>query len=80
MFDPELYRDKTEVEQWKQRDPIQTYSARLRAQGVLDEPGFLAIEAGVRQEVEQAVAYAEAGALEPIEQLYSDVYAPQVQP
>ncbi|WAE59952.1 pyruvate dehydrogenase (acetyl-transferring) E1 component subunit alpha [Stutzerimonas sp. R40042] len=80
MFDPELYRDKAEVEQWKQRDPIQTYSARLRAQGVLDEPGFLAIEAGVRQEVEQAVAYAEAGALEPIEQLCSDVYATQVQP
>jgi pyruvate dehydrogenase E1 component alpha subunit len=80
MFDPELYRDKAEVEQWKQRGPIHTYSARLKAQGLLDEPGFLAIEAAVRQEVEDAVAYAEAGTLEPIEQLCSDVYTPQVQP
>ncbi|MCW8158155.1 pyruvate dehydrogenase (acetyl-transferring) E1 component subunit alpha [Stutzerimonas stutzeri] len=80
MFDPELYRDKAEVEQWKQRGPIHTYSARLKAQGLLDEPGFLAIEAAVRQEVEDAVAYAEAGTLEPIEQLCTDVYTPQVQP
>jgi pyruvate dehydrogenase E1 component alpha subunit len=80
MCDPELYRDKAEVEQWKQRGPIHTYSARLKAQGLLDEPGFLAIEAAVRQEVEDAVAYAEAGTLEPIEQLCTDVYTPQVQP
>lgn len=80
MFDPELYRDKAEVEQWKQRGPIHTYSARLKAQGLLDEQGFLAIEAAVRQEVEEAVAYAEAGTLEPIEQLCTDVYTPQVQP
>jgi len=80
MFDPELYRDKTEVERWKRRDPIDGYSARLQAQGLLDEPGLLAIEAAVRQEVEAAVAYAEAGTLEPVEQLCSDVYTPQVQP
>jgi len=80
MFDPELYRDKAEVEQWKQHGPIHTYSSRLKAQGLLDEPGFLAIEAAVRQEVEDAVAYAEAGTLEPIEQLCTDVYTPQVQP
>ncbi|PKM00490.1 MAG: pyruvate dehydrogenase (acetyl-transferring) E1 component subunit alpha [Gammaproteobacteria bacterium HGW-Gammaproteobacteria-9] len=80
MFDPELYRDKAEVEQWKQRDPIHSYSARLQAQGLLDEPGLLAIEAAVREEVEDAVAYAEADTLEPVEQLCNDVYTPQVQP
>src|SRR5690606_38872520 len=26
MFDAELYRDKSEVEQWKQRDPIATFA------------------------------------------------------
>jgi pyruvate dehydrogenase E1 component alpha subunit len=80
MFDPELYRDKAEVELWKQRDPIHSYSARLQAQGLLDAPGLLAIEAAVREEVEDAVAYAEAGTLEPVEQLCNDVYTPQVQP
>ena len=33
MFDAELYRDKSEVELWKQRDPIVTFRARLIAQG-----------------------------------------------
>ncbi|MDO9623810.1 MAG: pyruvate dehydrogenase (acetyl-transferring) E1 component subunit alpha [Pseudomonas sp.] len=74
MFDPELYRDKAEVEQWKERGPIHSYSARLKAQGLLDEQTFLAIAAEVEQEVEAAVAYAEAGSLEPLEDLCRDVY------
>ena len=37
MFDPDLYRDKSEVEQWKTRGPIHTFSARLKAQGDLTE-------------------------------------------
>src|SRR5512139_1226923 len=41
MFDPELYRDKAEVERWKQRGPIVTFSARLKAQGQLTEEQFL---------------------------------------
>jgi pyruvate dehydrogenase E1 component alpha subunit len=74
MFDPELYRDKAEVEQWKERGPIHSYSARLKAQGLLDEQTFQAIAAEVDHEVEAAVAYAEAGSLEPLEDLCRDVY------
>ncbi|WP_263294512.1 pyruvate dehydrogenase (acetyl-transferring) E1 component subunit alpha [Pseudomonas sp. A-RE-19] len=77
MFDPQLYRDKVEVEQWKTRGPIHTYSAQLKAQGLLDEPGFLAILAEVDAEVEAAVAYAESGSLEPLEDLSRDVYTPR---
>lgn len=77
MFDPQLYRDKAEVEQWKARGPIHTYSAQLKAQGLLDEPGFLAILAEVDAEVEAAVAYAESGSLEPLEDLSHDVYTPR---
>lgn len=80
MFDPQLYRDKAEVEQWKTRGPIHTYSARLKAQGLLDEPGFLAILAQVDAEVEAAVAYAESGSLEPLEDLSRDVYTPRAAP
>ncbi|MBB3239762.1 pyruvate dehydrogenase E1 component alpha subunit [Pseudomonas sp. Tn43] len=74
MFDPQLYRDKAEVEQWKARGPIHTYSAQLKAEGLLDEPGFLEILAEVDAEVEAAVAYAESGSLEPLEDLSHDVY------
>jgi len=77
MFDPQLYRDKAEVEQWKARGPIHTYSAQLKAEGLLDEPGFLAILAEVDAEVEAAVAYAESGSLEPLEDLSRDVYTPR---
>lgn len=80
MFDPELYRDKAEVEQWKARGPIHTYSARLKAQGVVDEAGFLAIAAQVEAQVEAAIDDAEAGSLEPLEDLYRDVHTPQAAP
>jgi len=79
MFDPERYRDKAEVEKWKERGPIHTYSARLKAQGLLDEAGFLALAAQVDDEVDAAVAYAEAGSLEPVEALCRDVYTPEGQ-
>jgi pyruvate dehydrogenase E1 component alpha subunit len=76
MFDPELYRDKAEVEQWRKRGPILAYKARLMAEGLLDEADLVTLEAEVEQEVEAAVAYAEAGSLEPLEDLCRDVYTP----
>jgi pyruvate dehydrogenase E1 component alpha subunit len=74
MFDPELYRDKREVEQWKTRGPLHTFSARLKAEGRLTEEEFLDIDARVGAEVAEAVAYAEAGTWEPVEDLLKDVY------
>ncbi|MBL8947508.1 MAG: pyruvate dehydrogenase (acetyl-transferring) E1 component subunit alpha, partial [Myxococcales bacterium] len=35
MFDTELYRDKAEVERWKQHGPIHTFTDRLKAAGML---------------------------------------------
>ncbi len=75
MFDPELYRDKAEVERWKTRGPIHSFSARLKAQGELTEERFLALDAEVAAEVERAVAFAEAAGWEPEADLATDVYA-----
>jgi TPP-dependent pyruvate/acetoin dehydrogenase alpha subunit len=75
MFDPELYRSKAEVEEWKKRDPITLFAARLRAAGMLDDEDFAALEANVRDEVQRAVAFAESGALEPLEELTRFVYS-----
>ena len=74
MFDPELYRDKAEVAKWQERGPIHSYSARLKAQGLLDEAQFLALDSAVSAEVEAAVAFAEAGSLEPLASLCREVY------
>jgi len=73
MFDAELYRDKAEVEQWRQRGPLHTYSARLKAQGLLTEDEFLALDAAAEAEVDDAIAFAEAGTWEPVGSLARDL-------
>jgi pyruvate dehydrogenase E1 component alpha subunit len=74
MFDPDLYRDKAEVEAWKQRGPIHNLTNRLKATGALTEEAFLAIDAEAADEVDAAVAFAEAGTWEPVEDLGRDVH------
>jgi len=69
MFDPELYRDKAEVERWKERDPIESLAARLRTEGRLDDAVRAALEQRCAEEIAEAVAFAEAGTLEPIAEL-----------
>jgi pyruvate dehydrogenase E1 component alpha subunit len=76
MFDPELYRDKAEVERWKARGPIHTFSARLKSQGQLTEDKFLELDRAAMAEVQHAVDFAEAGTWEPVEDLLKDVTAP----
>jgi pyruvate dehydrogenase E1 component alpha subunit len=69
MFDPELYRAKEEVEQWKERDPIALFDARLREAGMLDDATRDAIEAEIADEVQRAIDFAEAGTWEPLSEL-----------
>jgi pyruvate dehydrogenase E1 component alpha subunit len=75
MFDPQLYRTKEEVEAWKKRDPIATLQERLREQGILTDTDLSRIEEEVAAEVARAVAFAEAGTWEPIEDLTKYVYS-----
>jgi pyruvate dehydrogenase E1 component alpha subunit len=77
MFDPDLYRDKREIEEWKTRGPLHTFTARLKSEGKLTEEEFLALDTKVGEEVERAVAFAEGAAWEPVEDLGRDVYTPR---
>ncbi len=69
MFDPELYREKDEVERWKERDPIALFRARLEEAGLLGEDDLAAIEKAAAEEVGRAIEFAENGTWEPVEQL-----------
>ena len=60
-FDAELYREKSEVEQWKQRGPIKTFIERLEKAELGNADDVARIEAEVAAEIEAAVAYAHAG-------------------
>lgn len=75
MYDPELYRTKEEVERWKQRDPIAMLVEALKASGELDDAALAEMEAAIAAEVEDAVAFAEAGTLEPVADLERYVYS-----
>jgi len=77
MFDPQLYRPKAEVEEWKRHCPIATFAARMKDTAQLDDTRLAALEADVAQEIARAEAFAEAGTWEPVEQLERDVYTRQ---
>ena len=73
LFDPELYRSKAEVDEWKTRDPIATFSARLRAKHILTDDDLARIDREAMAEVDAAVAFAEASAWEPVADLLTHV-------
>jgi pyruvate dehydrogenase E1 component alpha subunit len=77
MFDPELYREKQEVEAWKQRDPIALLAGALEARGLFDAAARDALEGAVAREIAEAVAFAEAGSWEPVEDLARFVTSPR---
>jgi len=80
MYDPELYRSKAEVEEWKQRDPISKLDAWLRDAGFLHPDDLRRIEDEIAAEIDDAAAFAEAGRWEPVEDLARDVVAPPPAP
>jgi pyruvate dehydrogenase E1 component alpha subunit len=75
MFDPELYRDKAEVESWKKRCPIARLSRVARERGAITDADIAAIEADAAAEVAAACAFAETSPLEPETELARDVTA-----
>jgi len=75
MFDPELYRSKAEVENWKHRDPIESFRDRLVADRVLTDDGWAMMEKEVAEEIDVAVEFAEAGSWEAVEDLTRFVYS-----
>lgn len=75
MFDAELYRDKSEVEEWKKRDPISTFRQWLLSQNLINENDIDRINKEVDDEVQKAVDFAEAGTWEPVEDLTKFVYS-----
>jgi len=80
MFDAELYRDKSEVETWKVRDPIAALITSLKARDAATDAVVAEAEQAVSAEVERSVQFAEAGTWEPVDDLTRDVYTPIEQP
>jgi pyruvate dehydrogenase E1 component alpha subunit len=76
MADPDLYRSRAEVEEWKHRCPVDAFARLLRSDGLLTDKSWSEMEASVVAEIDAAVAFAEEGPWEPVEDLTRDVYTP----
>ncbi len=74
MADPEDYRTKEEVAEWRERDPIPAFGELLEREGVLTAEQREQIDHEAVQRVEQAVELAEASPFPGPETLYEDVY------
>ncbi len=68
MYDPDRYRDKAEIDHWRERDPLSLLAAQLPP-GPLTDESLARLEAQVSQEIDDAVAFAEAGTDEPVSDL-----------
>jgi pyruvate dehydrogenase E1 component alpha subunit len=77
MYDPELYRDKAEVDRWKEHDPITALADRLLGARELSEADIKAIDAELARVIDAAVRGARAAPAEPVSDLTKFVYSPR---
>ena len=74
MADPEEYRTKEQVEEWRRKDPIETLGKRLVDEGVLSAEQREEIDQAAIARVDEAVQFADASPHPPPESLYDDIY------
>jgi pyruvate dehydrogenase E1 component alpha subunit len=72
--DPEVYRTKEEVEQWRERDPIAAYAKRLQQESLLDDNGYQERDRHAIEVVDRAVEFADQSPEPALESLYDNVY------
>jgi pyruvate dehydrogenase E1 component alpha subunit len=74
MADPELYRTKEEVAQWRQRDPITKLRMLMIEQGIATEEDLNALDAVIEREIDEANRFAEESPEPAPAELWTDVY------
>jgi pyruvate dehydrogenase E1 component alpha subunit len=72
--DPEVYREREEVEEWREKDPIETFAKRCIEEGVLGEREVQEVRDKAEQEVLAAVEFADASPEPPLDTLYESLY------
>lgn len=75
MFDAQLYRDKSEVEEWRKKGPIHRFRDWLIETGLVHPSDVERLEQEIAAEIEAAVAFSEAATFEPLDGLTRHVTA-----
>jgi pyruvate dehydrogenase E1 component alpha subunit len=73
--DPEVYRPREEVEEWREKDPIETFARRCVEAGVLGEREVGQAREKADEVVEAAVEFADASPEPPLDTMYENLYA-----
>jgi pyruvate dehydrogenase E1 component alpha subunit len=74
MADPEEYRTKEEVEEWRQRDPIKAFADRLIKEDVLTQEDVEKFDEQAIETVDEAVKFADESPFPDLDSLYDDIY------
>jgi pyruvate dehydrogenase E1 component alpha subunit len=80
MFDAQLYRDRAEIEQWRERGPLITFTRRCKAAGLMTEEDYQQLLHEADREVDAAVEFAERSAWEPVATLLRHTYKEKTAP
>jgi pyruvate dehydrogenase E1 component alpha subunit len=72
--DPEVYREKEEVEEWRKKDPIAAFRDRLLAEDVISEDEVGEMRERIDRVVMEAVEFADASPEPPLDSLYDNLY------
>ncbi len=75
LNDPQAYRSPEEVEEWKKKCPVKQFEGYLKGKGLLDDAKAKDVYQGVRDEIEEAIRFAESSPLPLPEDTLLDVYA-----
>jgi pyruvate dehydrogenase E1 component alpha subunit len=75
MSDPGTYRTKEELEAYKQQDPLERVRRTILGNRIASEQEIEQIDGRVKQQVGDAVAFAEASSFPHANEAYKDVYA-----
>ena len=69
MFDAQAYRTKDEIDTWRKKGPIVRFQGWLQDNHLINATEITAIESEVDREIADAVAFAERGTLEAVEEV-----------
>ena len=72
--DPEVYREKSEVESWRERDPITLFGNELLSDGLATQADLDQAREAADAIVEEAVEFADASPAPELDSLYDNLY------
>lgn len=74
MADPVKYREQSEIQSWRERDPIVTFKSKILEEGLVESTYLEEIDDSVADEISEAVAFAEESEEPELSALYDNVY------